>query len=221
MAQPAHTGVRRQVDHDHSTTLSFRLWALDWGRHLPESVDGIVVDVGSYSRDVEPFIAEHYPSIFEDPFVEQRFLAEKMTDAKRRFLREMDPFVFRDCGRVVGVVLGHPLDWSTYYWRSIAILNEYRGRGLLTSFMGQCNSVLRGESVGRLEIECSPANIPMMNVLLKLGYVVTSTSPSDRWGVLVRWTKFLNAEANGVFLRQYCVVPGQGAPPRHKEGRTP
>src|SRR5688572_8854292 len=117
------------------TTLSQRLWDLDWSRILPWQVDDEVTIEHATFDDASPFIHAHYAAIFGSS--DGRFVAEPMTPAKRRFCSEMDFFVFRSKlreleqpgeGGIVGVFSAHPTDWSTYYMRSAAYLRKYRGR---------------------------------------------------------------------------------------------
>ena len=148
---------------------------------------------------------EHYASIFGGRGSD-RFLASPMTEAKLRFCRESDVFLFRVGSRTVGLLLANPADWSTYYMRSVAILSDFRERRLLTRFMERSYEPLRKAGVERIEGECSPANTPMMRMLVGQGFLVTSTANSERWGATVRFTKFLSEEAGAVFHRQYCYL---------------
>lgn len=191
-------------------TLSRRIWDLDWASHLPWTFDDIVVEAGSFRDDAAPFIAEHYAAIFgsQEP---SRFYVEATTAAKRHFGDEMDVLCFRDAKKPVGILLGHPVDWSTYYFRSVALLPEVRDRGLLGRALSRAHDTLRSCGVDRAEGECSPSNAPMMRALAKLGYLVTATVNSERWGAMVRFTKHLHPEAEEVFLRQFCAVQARSA----------
>jgi len=205
--------------------MSQRIWNFDWADHLPWRFDKISVESGSFSVDALPFIRDHYARIFAGADAAQRFLADPLTDAKRRFGDEMDVLVFRAQGLTVGLLIGHPLDWSTYYMRSVAILPEYRDRRLLTRVMEKTYEPLREAGVERIEGECSPSNGPMMRMLTGLGFLVTSTANSERWGATVRSTKFLREEAEDVFARQFCGMRAKRSFPSvcdpNPERRTP
>lgn len=185
-------------------TMSKRIWGFDWADHLPWQVDAVSVEVGSFALDALPFIESHYSRIFGGADATQRFLSDPMTDAKRRFGDEMDVLLFRAERMTIGLLIGHPLDWSTYYMRSVAILPEYRDRRLLTRIMEQTCEPLRAAGVERIEGDCSPANLPMMRMLTGLGFLVTAAANSERWGAMVRSTKFLREDAEDVFARQFC-----------------
>jgi GNAT superfamily N-acetyltransferase len=185
--------------------LSLRLWDLDWNRHLPLQLDeGVSVEFGTFDKAL-PFMQEHYGEIFGTP--ESLFLVEPMTEAKRRFCAEMDSFLFRAEGRTVGILLAHPTDWSTYYVRTTAFVEEYRGRGFMRMFLVHFWAALRAAGVARVESEASPANIPVLSLQMKEGFVVTSAGSSERWGATVRLTKFLSPEPENVFRRQFCSMP--------------
>ena len=187
--------------------LSLRLWDLDWSRLLPWKLDeGVSAEFGTYEQ-ASPFMQEHYAEIFGGD--ETPFLHEPMTEAKRRFFAEMDFFLFRDNGKTVGVLMAHPTDWSTYYVRSTAFIEEYRRRGFMRSFLAPFWVALRAAGVARVESEASPANVPVISLQMKEGFVVTSHGTSERWGAVVRLTKFLSPEPAGVFRRQFHSMPAR------------
>jgi len=187
----------------HSASLSKKLWDLDWSRILPWTFEEVTVEAGTFEEAL-PFIAENYARIFGTEDGQARFLVEPMTPAKRRFGLEMDVFLFRVEGKTIGVVMAHPSDWSTYYLRSAAYLPEYRGRHLVQGFAEGICEPLRSAGVVRIESDVTPTNEPMMRAHLKQGFVVSSMTSSERWGMVVRLTKFLQDEAEAVFVRQFC-----------------
>jgi hypothetical protein len=50
----------------------------------------------------------------------------------------------------------------------------------------------------------SPSNATMLHVATRLGFISSGTLLSDRWGALVRFTKFLDTPSESVFTRQFC-----------------
>jgi hypothetical protein len=207
---PPNLAVHVAPVHQRASRLSERLWGPGWDAHLPFAIEEVQVAAGSFVEAV-PFISEHYAELFNARDNVGRFLTDPMTDAKRRFAEEMDVFLFRDQGRIVGLILAHPSDWSTYYIRSGALLPAYRRRNLIARFLERAWEPLRALSVERVEAECSPANVAVMRILTGLGFLITATANSERWGSNVRLTRFLREEAEEVFLRQFC---GSEARPR-------
>ncbi len=194
---------RREI---HAQTLSQRWWGLDWREVLPFHFDGDArVEVATMD-EVLAFTREHYPAIFGSTDAEGRFLENPTTNAKRRFLAEMDCFLFRVSGEVAGVFMAHPWDWSSYYLRSTGILPQYRERGLMTQFFDRLEEPLQTVGVERIEAEVSPANAPIIRVLAGHGYIVTGQVASERWGLMLRYTKFLSQGASAVFRRQYTAM---------------
>ncbi len=183
---------------------SERLWDLRWEDHLPWQLDGgIRVQAGSLA-DATPFIRDHYADIFELGAQGGRFLSEPMTPAKERFVRESDVFLFRDGERLIGILMCNPSDWSTYYMRSAAFLPEYQSRGLLGSCVERTFDVLRDAGCARVEVEAAPSNFASIRLLTRLGFNVTSMTNSERFGTIIRFTKFLLEDAETVFLDQFC-----------------
>ena len=214
----ARAEVAAPVSHVRSSgstpSLSERLWKISWETELPEEIDGISIEIGSF-EDAYPFVAEHWQPIFGDGA--ERFLVEELTEAKRRFWEEMDVFVFRADGRIAGIAAGHPTDWSTYYMRTLALLPEYRERRFATAFSEEMKRVLRAAGVTRLEAECSVANVAMHRLFVSQGFLVGSMLASERWGVMLRFTKYLDEEAESVFRRQFVSVPTYG----NRDGHQP
>lgn len=199
-------------------TLSGRLWRLAWDEELPPALDGITVEIGSFA-EAYPFVAEHWAAIFGDDA--ERFHVEELTEAKRRFWDEMDVFVFRADDRIVGIAAGHPTDWSTYYFRTFALMPEYRERRFASAFAEHVDRVLRAAGVARLEAECSVANVAMTRLFTSQGFLISSTVTSERWGVMLRFTKFLDERAEAVFRRQFVNVPAYGKRVGQPQRRKP
>src|SRR6516225_5347903 len=109
MGQPcaddtARSSSVRRVGEAAPSTMSERLWAINWPSWTYEGISCAAVAFD----DVVPFIGKHYPSIFAtEP---DRFFEEKMTPAKRRFLGECDAFLFRRGDVEAGIAIGHPTD---------------------------------------------------------------------------------------------------------------
>jgi hypothetical protein len=208
MAQPTWqdgTGVFRR-EAEASLSMSMRLWGLDWSAHLPWYFDDVRAEVAT-PEEALPFIRQHYPAIFGKAGAEGLFLASPMTDAKRRFFGELDFFMLRVGDDNAGIVMGHPTDWTSYYVRSAAVLPAFRDRRVLTQFGERLFEPLRSVGVERIEAETSPANVPMGRLLSGQGYMVTASVTSERWGVMLRYTKFLAPEAQAAFMRQYTAMP--------------
>lgn len=192
-------------------TLSSRIWGLDWGCHLPWSFGDVTVTVGSFS-DALSFVGDHYSNIFGSG-KDSGFLSDPFSEAKRRFGDEMDVLLIRADRQVVGLLVAHPLDWTTYYMRSVAILPQYRERKLFAQMVERCFQPLAEAGVERVEGETAPTNTVMMRALTGLGFLVTSTANSERWGATVRFTKFLREEAGSIFAERFCrTPPARGRP---------
>lgn len=199
---------------------SKRIWGFDWRSELPWSLDGVTAEAGTFEQALD-FALQHYATIFHKNSDGPRFLDDPLTNAKRRFGSEMDIVLFRDEGRVIGTWMGHPVDWSTYYIRSVALLPEYRDRRIATDFAKLAYARFAAAGVERIECECSPANIPMMKAMSSLGWLVVGTTNSERWGATVRFAKFLRSEAEQVFTRQFCAMAVGGVTQHAPSGAPP
>ena len=187
--------------------LSEEFWGLSWEHELPApAADGIHVECASLETTMQ-FIAAHYADLFEAEG-ESPFLAEEMTKAKGRYYElAADLFAFREGDQLVGVIVANPTDWNSYYVRSGAILRSYRSRGIVKHFFELLFDRLGRHGVARLETETSPSNLMVVRMLNSLQFNMTGTSLSERWGAMTRFTRFLNPEAEDVFLDQFCTGP--------------
>jgi hypothetical protein len=74
-------------------------------------------------------------------------------------------------------------------------------------FLGRLCAAVGVVGVARVESEVSPSNTSALNLQLKQGFMVTSATNSERWGSVLRLTKFLNPESERIFRRQFCSIP--------------
>lgn len=202
--------------------LSELLWDIRWGEYFPKQLtsDGILVASVSY-EDAIPFIQEHYSQIFQDSD-DSPFYGGKITAARSRYYRIAgDFFAFKDGEKIIGILIGNPSDWGTYYLRSSGLLPEYEGKNLVQRLLPLLFTRLREANVERVESETAPSNMPMVYMLTRHRFNVSGTVLSERWGVLTRFTKFLDEASESVFLRQFCSgVRYQGKQQREAERRT-
>jgi RimJ/RimL family protein N-acetyltransferase len=185
---------------------SEEFWGVDWESALPRLLTsgGIELRCSDIERAL-PFIANHYATIFEEEPGSNRFLAEPFDGAKLRYYRRADVFEVADGDETVGLVIGEPSDWSTYYLRTMGMLPDYQGRQLASSIVSFMFDVLGRAGVRRFELDTSPANMATIQVLTRLRFNVTGQITSERWGALLRFTKFLDDRAEEVFLDSFCT----------------
>ncbi len=180
------------------------IYGIQWSNHFPIRLEGgVEVDVASV-EEATAFTAAHYACIFGSDPEDRRFFSDPSSPARARFLAGSDRFLFREGGQAIGLLVGNPVDWSTYYWRSVAFLPEHQGRGLLAAALAHTDRVMREAGVVRVEGEAAPINYKQVRLLLRLGYCVTGSSNSDRWGTMLRLTKYLDASAQERFVTQFC-----------------
>src|SRR2546421_6643502 len=96
--------------------MSRLIWDIDWAELLPHRVteDGIELHLSTIEAAM-PFISAHYAEIFEQDLEQDRFFIEPFDGAKMRYYQTTDVFQIRDGERTVGLLIGAPSDWSTYY----------------------------------------------------------------------------------------------------------
>ena len=209
-ARPVVSARREPV-----TRMSERYWGLTW----PTTGHGGLTVVPVPFEACLPFMTAHYAHLFESE--PDRFFEEKMTDAKRRYLAEADCFLFQRDGKDVGLCVCDPSDWSSYYIRTYSLLPEVRHGEFSMSFLRYMFERLRAVGVKRVEADTAPSSLAVQRALTGLGMLITHTVASERWGLLLHLTGFLDEDAERAFRRQFLQgssVP-QGCPRMNKPGK--
>lgn len=192
---PSTTGAR--------DSLSRTLWGIEWSRHLPRRIGrDVVVTHSSYDAAL-PFIREHYAAIFEEPS-DSPFHVVSASSKARYYRASGDFFEFREGESTVGLLVGTPVDWSSYYLRSAAVIPSHQGKKVVQRFFPILFGVLADAGVERVEADTSPANLATLHLLTRLRFNVSGMVLTERWGAHVHFTRFLDEAAEATFLGQFC-----------------
>lgn len=185
--------------------LSECLWNIDFSAHFPMVVsdDGVTVELAGAEEALE-FASEHYGALFGDSETSPFFSGDSRAARERYLTHVCDVFVFKDGSRAVGLFIGNPVDWSTYYMRSLAFLEEYQGRSLHQRLLDELFAMLAKGGVCRVEVETAPSNLQGVSALVRQRFMASGSVLSERWGALTRFTKHLEPGAERVFLGQFC-----------------
>jgi ribosomal protein S18 acetylase RimI-like enzyme len=201
-------------------SLSAQLWGLDFNALLPRtlSVGGTRAVVGEIAR-VRTFLSESFPMLTEEALGTRS--SAFVGDAKRRYLSSTcDLIELRHGDETVGAFVGAPEDWSTYYVRIFAVARQFQQPGLVRKLIRECIfEPLEAHGVQRIAADTSPANRAMSRLFSELKFHVTGQQLSDRWGPMVRYTKFLDAACEAAFLERFAgSAPPAGAGKKQETG---
>ncbi len=181
------------------------LWGIRWEDFLPHQVTADVLVVASCYDQALPFIEDNYGCIFEDDG-DQRFYRTKSVAQRAHYYRKVgDFFEFKQGARSVGLLIGTAIDWSTYYIRSAAALPEVQGKGMIQRFFHTMFPILKRAGVERVEAETAPTNMAVIHLLSRMRFNPSGTILSDRWGALLKLTRYLDEDAEQVFLDRFCL----------------
>jgi hypothetical protein len=222
LAPPAVAGSSElaewSVAPPEQPTLSARLWGLDLSAGLPQvlSTQGVEAVTGDLSR-IRQFLLEQFPWFGEEHLGATP--TECMVDAKRRYLiTACDVIELRHEGRTVGALVGAPEDWSSYYVRVFAVVPAFQQPGLIRRFVREhVFAPLIRHRIERVTADTSPSNIAMSRMFTELHFHVTGHQLSDRWGPLVRYTKFLDPACEAAFQRRFAGATAGGSTTREEE----
>ena len=181
--------------------LTLAYWGLELGANLPCQLraDAVIATRGELVRVAE-FIRDEFPSLVEDGLC--TVFGARIQQAKHHHLSaRCDLFEMRHHERTVAVIIGEPDDWSSYYIRALAVAHSYQHPALVRRFIHEClDELLTSQRVERVLADTSPANIAMATLLTEFRFHVTGHQLSERWGPLIRFTRFLDPDRESAFL---------------------
>jgi hypothetical protein len=188
-------------------------WGFDLCAHLPVKLtrDGVEAVPGELAR-IRDFLNEEFPSLTEEALCGNR--GAPMAAVKRAYLASAcDLIELRHKGETVGAIVGAPEDWSSYYVRIYALSPRYQRPQLTRAFGRACLiEPLGAHHVERIVADVSPANIAMARGLCEMQFHITGHQLSERWGAMVRYTRFLDARCEAAFHKLFAGT----APPRSR-----
>ncbi len=190
------------------------LYGIDWNNHFPITLNSKNGNTSplriarSSAREVFDFYGKHYDEIFLRSGHPHPFFVEPMNEQRLRYYEIMGDFLaYFDGDQIVGVFVGNPLDWSTYYLRTSGLLPSHQGQGFTGAMLDVLFPVLRSHGVLRAEVDVAPGNYVEIEYMSKRGFRPTGYHSSDRWGTLLRLCKYLDTRCEETFLNQLCDGP--------------
>jgi len=205
------------LKRDHTPTIpngSQMLYGINWDDHFPVELrekNGTVSNrriVRSSAQEVFDFYGKHYDEIFLRSGQPHPFFVEPMNEQRLRYYEIMGDFLaYVDQDQVVGVFVGNPLDWSTYYLRTSGLLPSHQSLGFTGNMLDVLFPVLRSHGIRRAEVDVAPGNYIEIEYMSKRGFRPTGYHSSDRWGTLLRLCKYLDSQCEETFLNQLCDGP--------------
>lgn len=206
------TGLLRERREERQTgsrplTLSTKLWSIAWDELLPYQFQGTdcYFDLSSF-EELKDFLGTNAKSLFTDNEMTQRFLGNEPSPLKNKFYNEFaDVFAYKVNEKIVGVFVANVLDWSSYYFRYTNIHPDYRGHQFTERSIKFLIQILKDHGVQRICLDVSPSNTEQVQRLSKLGFFISGNTFSERWGVNIAMTKYLDPKYEQVFFDQFCV----------------
>ncbi|RZA26623.1 MAG: hypothetical protein EOP10_02995 [Proteobacteria bacterium] len=176
------------------TSLSEQVWNFRWADYMPfHLTENIIVTHAKYDEAIG-IIKKIFPEIFRTNEAKNNFSDQDSPEFKSSYYRLCgDFFIFRDqtTDEIAGMAVCALHDWGGLNFRTIAMRPQYQSQGLYPLFTEFLASVLKDVGVSRIEGDVSGSNRQHLNILTKMGYVITGHSASGSFGLTVRITKFL------------------------------
>lgn len=199
LSEPSQEKLTHAFHSPHSK-LSALLWELDWQSHFPMAIsqDSLSVEVADFEQ-VRHFLKSSLTLIHG--VATSPFFWTETNEAKSRYYESTaDMFRFQKEGETVGLFIANPQDWSTYYIRYMGLLPQYQGRGIFHEFLPRFIASLNHSPIRRIEIDISASQSAQIHLLNKLKFIITGNLNSERWGTLLRLTRFIDENCQEIFL---------------------
>jgi RimJ/RimL family protein N-acetyltransferase len=211
---------------DEYLSFSERMWGFTWSEYLPVSLPTGVTLYQSTFDEMSAFATRHFARIYQHDDEGSAFVWFESGEEKKQFYKCVGDFIRLEFeGETIGMFVGNPVDWGTYYIRSISIFPEMQGRGIFQSLLQWVFATLGTIGVARVEADISVSNLPSLKGSLNVGFSVVGQTISERWGALVLLRNILKPEFKQVFQRQFChsrprnrVCHGGSVKPSPQEG---
>ncbi|MEO5970211.1 MAG: GNAT family N-acetyltransferase [Bdellovibrionia bacterium] len=195
-----------EVPLTRRTSLLTKLFKVEWDKHFPFNIPDCDCTIAYIGPELAfQFIRESYGEIFELELWKNPFLAEQQTEAKLQYYRECgDFFMIYKKSQPIGIFIGTLTDWSSYYFRSAAVLPQHQGNGAIARLLPYLTKILTDSGIARIESDASVSNFTSIQILLRARFKVTGMQLSERWGALLHFTKFLSPSSEKIFVGQFC-----------------
>lgn len=201
--------LNKDNENQHAFRMSEIIWKINWKDFFPHpfSKGNFQAVPSTFSRTLH-FLKKHFKNIYELEKNNNGFISEDYTSEKLRYYEMAgDFFEFRDIdhNKTIGIFIGTPIDWSSYYLRHASILPDYHNYKIYQEFIELLLYILKKHKVERVEGATSPSNLVVVHSLNKMGFNISGMELSERWGSMLRFVKFLSSKHESTFLNQFCV----------------
>ncbi|MBF0313738.1 MAG: GNAT family N-acetyltransferase [Oligoflexia bacterium] len=204
LALPAqNTKATKSIDDDKTEHLTRKIFKIEWRNYFPDN-DKFFEEYGfRVGGELE---ALAFLKRSQQNAIGNNFFYNSSNEYKSDYYKYViDHFVFTYRDEIIGYLSGNVYDWGSYYLRYCLIEKAHRGKNLFEAAAKRVIEILEQHQVERIEAHISVNNQKQMIRLCRMGFSVSGTVATDRWGVLTSLTKFNNNKANEVFNTQFCL----------------
>lgn len=196
------------VERNHQGGVRHFLGGSDipWHEYLPITLkNGYEIHSGSF-EEVKMFAQSHFQQIYSpiDPKTQYRW-GEDHPNKKSFYENFAEIFLFKKGAEIIGFHVINLTDWSTVYHRNVSISKKHQNKQLWQLWFACLIEILKAHQIHRVECDVSPGNTKKVHVLNKMGFRVTGFNTSERWGAVMKFTKFLNSEYENLFQKNLCL----------------
>lgn len=187
-------------------SLSSRVWGIDWNNHFPLSIGRYTVELSSFEEFLK---TKNHPGSFlvTSDNCHDHFIKDKNSQAKANYLNHAcEYFAFKMNGVIVGFFMGEVMDWSTYYIRYIIIAKNHRSNNLTTLFFQELEKIMSEYELDKICLDVSSAHVSHVSRMSQIGYVCNGNMLSERFGSIIRLTKYIKEESWTVFNKSFTQM---------------
>lgn len=112
-------------------------------------------------------------------------------------------FLFKVKGKTVGWVYGEIDDFETFYLRNLGLLPKFRQQGAYSAFLIQFLKYIQKVGYQRVSAQHNPGNRAILNIHLRLGFIIVGTENHERWGQLLKTVKIFDKKRDASFRKKF------------------
>lgn len=179
-------------------------------RYFPLKISKSVTCYSVSHDEFFEFVKKEYPKVFKKsptPIFNYKKGSKTQKDIDSTWEEyqkvHAEYFIFKDGNKKIGWFAGYLEDFETFYLRNVALLPKWQNKGIYSKFQEALIEYVK--KLGYQKISCheKATNLYMLRLQMKFGFFIVGHENHDRWGNLLRLTKFLNKKREKNYIENF------------------
>lgn len=186
-------------------SLTERITGVNWQEHFPVLKENFEIRLSTMA-ECFGFMQSHSELKQQREQDGEGFVDELNHPNRQRYYEEtVDYFAFYSRqGEMLGFFVCNLQDWSTYYIRYTWMNPKARGQGCVIGVINALEKTLSPHGISRITADVSPSNFNSLAIMQRCQFNATGYSSHASHGVVVNYSKYINANVLHSFLNKFC-----------------